>query len=356
MKKVGVWGAGFISHSHAAALRKCGIDILAVVDQSEQAVKTFASKWNIPTYGTDDSILFSDTITTVHVCTPPNMHFKMVKRLLESGKNVLCEKPLCFTNNEAEELVKLAISKSLKCAVNLNVRYHNMTDKIKEKVQSSNFGDIHLIHGNYLQEFHTLPTAYNWRYKPELAGKMRAVTEIGTHWFDIIKYVSNLDIVSVSALFGNYSPKRLLKDNLMYSIEEKGIGADSEVEVASEDVALVYLRFSNGAIGSVVLSEISHGYSNHLSYEITGSKMTVGWNSQDNNEFYFSEGQCQSNIIKDGFGNGFNDSFQNLVTDFYSDSMESLKYPSFKEGAAIVKICNAIYKSATNESEWVSIE
>ena len=76
MKKVGVWGAGFISHSHAAALRKCGIDILAVVDQSEQAVKTFASKWNIPTYGTDDSILFSDTITTVHVCTPPNMHFK----------------------------------------------------------------------------------------------------------------------------------------------------------------------------------------------------------------------------------------------------------------------------------------
>lgn len=356
MDKVGIWGAGFISHSHAAALRNCGTEILAVVDQSEQAAQSFAAKWEIPVYGTDDSILFSDTITTVHVCTPPNLHFEMVKRLLESGKHVLCEKPLCFTNEEAEELVELANSKSLKCAVNLNVRYHNMTDKIKEKVQSPEFGNIHLIHGNYLQEFHTLPTAYNWRYKPELAGKMRAVTEIGTHWFDIIKYVSNLDIVSVSALFGNFNPKRLLKDSLMYSKEEKDLDADSEVEVVSEDVALVNLQFSNGAIGSVVLSEISQGYSNHLSYEITGSKMTAGWNSQNNNEFYFSEGLCEISTVKDGFGNGFNDSFQNLVSDFYSGSMKSLKYPSFKEGAAIVKICNAIYESAINESKWVSIE
>ena len=356
MERVGILGAGFISHSHAEALRNCGIKVYAIVDRSETVAKEFAKRWGVEHYGTTEDILFEEAVTSVHICTPPDTHYEIVKRLLEAGKNVICEKPLCFSNEEASELESLAKSKHLKCAINLNVRYHNMSSKVKELVQNPSFGSIHLVHGRYLQQFHLLPTPYNWRYIPELSGKMRAVTEIGTHWFDIIQYVTGLKIVQVSALFGNFNPTRILKDGMMHSTEEFPEEEKSVVHVDSEDVALINLKLSNGAIGSVVLSEISQGYSNYLAYEITGTKMTAGWNSQNNNEVYYNEVSSQTNVIKDGFGNGFNDSLQRLIADFYSEDVSKNKYPTFEEGANIVRICNAVYKSAINDSKWIDVE
>ena len=356
MERVGILGAGFISHSHAEALRNCGIEVYTIVDRSETAAKDFAARWDVPHYGTQAEILFDESISAVHICTPPDTHYEIVKRLLEAGKNVICEKPLCFSNEEAKELEQLAVQKQRKCAINLNVRYHNMSDKVKEFVQKTSFGTVHFVHGRYLQQFHLLPTLYNWRYIPELSGKMRAVTEIGTHWFDIVQYVTGLKIVQVSAIFGNFNPDRVLKDGMMHTTEEFPEEKEHLVHIESEDVALIHFKLSNGAIGSVVLSEISHGYSNYLTYEITGSNMTVGWNSQNNNEIYYKEDFSQTNIIKDGFGNGFNDSLQRLIADFYSNDAENNKYPTFEEGANIVRICNAVYESAIHNSKWIDVE
>ena len=142
----------------------------------------------------------------------------------------------------------------------------------------------------------------------------------------------------------------------MHATEEFPEEKESVVHVDSEDVALINLKLSNGAIGSVVLSEISQGYSNYLAYEITGTKMTAGWNSQNNNEVYYNEVSSQTNVIKDGFGNGFNDSLQRLIADFYSEDVSNNKYPTFEEGANIVRICNAVYKSAINDSKWIDVE
>lgn len=348
MERAVILGAGFISHTHAEALKKCGIEVYAVVDQNEAAAKEFAKKWDIPNYGSDMNILFDEAVTTVHVCTPPDTHYNIVKKLLLAKKNVLCEKPLCFLDEEAKELVKLAKDNHCRCATNLNVRFHNMSQKMKDLVQSAEFGPMNFVHGKYLQEFHILPTFYNWRYIPELAGKMRAVTEIGTHWFDIVQYVSGQKITAVSATFGSFNQKRTLKDGMMYPYQE---GSEA-IFVDSEDVAIITLRFDNQSIGSVVLSEVSHGYSNYLSYEMTGHKMTVGWNSQENNEIYINQ-ESKSNVIRDGFGNGFNDSFHRLIESFYNGDENC---PTFDEGARIVRICNAVYESATHNSMWVEIK
>ena len=96
------------------------------------------------------------------------------------------------------------------------------------------------------------------------------------------------------------------------------------VTVTSEDAALIMFRLENGAIGSVVLSEVSHGYSNYLAYEITGDRMTAGWNSQENNSVYFS-----------------------------ADSLPAC--PSFREGAEIVRLCSAVCKSASEEGRWIHV-
>jgi len=206
--KAGIWGAGFVAHTHAEAIRGENISIGAVVDADLKSAAEFADKWGVEAFGSDSAILFADDIKVVHVCTPPSLHYEMVKRLLDAGKHVLCEKPLCFENEQAERLVRFAKEKGLICAVNYNVRFHQACQKALEIVSSPDFGRVLLVHGNYLQEFHALPAPTGWRYESGLAGKMRAVTEIGSHWMDIAQYVSGKKITHVSAVFANYNPTR----------------------------------------------------------------------------------------------------------------------------------------------------
>ena len=85
--KTGIWGAGNIAHTHAEALKASGILIGAIVDVSEEKAKAFAEEFSIEKWGTDSSILLDDEITTVHVCTPPNLHYDMVMKLLDHKKN-----------------------------------------------------------------------------------------------------------------------------------------------------------------------------------------------------------------------------------------------------------------------------
>lgn len=346
MKNVAIWGAGFIAQTHATALKTIGANIVAVVDVDEEIAQNFAKQFDIPNYGTDYEILLGTDVEIVHLCTPPNLHYEMTKLLLNSGKNVLCEKPLCFNTEEAEELMALAAAKNLECAVNFNVRYHPACQEMKSKIQNTDFGKIFLIHGSYLQEFHALPAYDGWRYDETLAGKMRAVTEIGTHWIDLIKYLSDSEIIKVAATFGNFQPKRKLENGIMTAEGE-------DVTVNSEDVAIIQFMTAQGAIGSVVLSEISQGRINRLAVEITGANQSIWWNSEASTVYHTAtkDQGIQSRILPFG-ENGFTDTFISLIKDFY---ITKNCVPTFADGLYSTKVCNAIYQSATNNGIWQNI-
>lgn len=359
MKKSGIWGAGNIANTHAEALKAGGFTAGAVVDVDEQKAEEFARRHGIEKWGTDPALLLDDEIGTVHVCTPPNLHYEMVKTLLEHKKNVLCEKPLCFQNEEAEELARLAKSSGVVCAVNFNVRFHMACQRAHEMTASDDFGRVNLIHGAYLQEFNAFPAPLDWRYNEKLAGKMRAVTEIGTHWLDIAQYISGRKVTAVSADFGKFYPERYLENGVMYPDAGQETGAE-KIEVRSEDAAVVNLRFDNGAIGSLVLSEVSQGHINRLSLEVTGEKKNLWWNSEDNNLLHTAVkgGGVNSEIF--AFGNGFMDTFRALVDYFYKDVKEGGPcadpvYPTFEEGRDIVKLCNALLESAEQDGRWTAV-
>ena len=131
---------------------------------------------------------------------------------------------------------------------------------------------------------------------------MRATTEIGSHWIDLARYLTGLEIVEVSANFGKFNPSRYLKENMMYAEEEEG---SEGITVESEDAALISMRLSNGAIGNVVLSEVSHGRSNRVAIEITGSKQSVWWNNE--NPYLVSKAKRHEGInqVVNAFGGGF---------------------------------------------------
>ncbi len=356
--RAAIWGAGNIANTHAEALKAAGIDLMAAVDVTEEKAQAFAQRWHIPAYGTNPELLFAPEIDTVHVCSPPSLHFEMVSRLLEHKKHVLCEKPLCFDDQEADQLAKLAQEKGCICAVNFNVRFHMACQKARGVVASPGFGPVMLIHGSYLQEFNAFPAPLDWRYNPKLAGRMRAVTEIGSHWADIAQYISGKNICAVSALFGRYNPVRLVEDGHMYPLGTRE--AKETIEVISEDTACVNLQFEDGAIGSVTLSEVSQGRINRISLEVTGETQNLWWNSEENNMLHTAMKGGGVNTEVFGFGNGFADTFRSLVKLYYQAVESGVQtplpaYPDFTAGAQIVKICNAMLRSADDDGRWVPI-
>ncbi len=356
--KAGIWGAGFIARTHIEALRANGIEIAAVVSRAEEKTRAFAREYAIPVWSTDPAVFLDPEIDAVHVCTPAGRHYEMCVYLLEHGKNILCEKPLCLSDEEARSLEKLAREKGLICGTNYNVRFHMACQKAKQLVSSGDFGRILLIHGSYLQEFHAFPVPYDWRYKVEQAGRMRAVTEIGSHWLDLAQYISGKKITAVSANFGKFYPDRALRDGLMYPPDQSvPAGDEAGVRVDSEDAAAINLRFSDGAIGSVLLSEVSQGRVNRLSLEITGEKKNLWWNSEDNNLLMTAvkDGGVQTEVF--GFGNGFDDTFRDLMASYYTDVRagsvsEDPAYATFADGRNIVELCNAVLESDAHDGAW----
>ena len=353
-----IWGTGNIAHTHVKALRANGIDIKSVVNINPEKARLFAEKWDIPHFGGDPSLLYDEEIDCVHLCTPPALHYDMLLSLFSHNKNVLCEKPLCFNRDEAIHLVEEANKRALICGVNFNVRFHAAVSKAQQIIAEGELGTPLLIHGSYLQEFHALPAPFGWRYDPRLAGPMRAVTEIGSHWFDIIEFVSGERISVVSSIFGNWNHIRSIQDGMMQPVSS-GSGNET-VEVCSEDAAVIQLKFENNAIGSVVLSEVSQGRVNRLSFEVTGAHKSIWWNSEDSSSLHSAKKGKGTVTEVFPFEGGFSGTFESLFREFYKDikagkPSKTQGYPTLADGVRNVTICSAVYDSARSDGTWIKI-
>ena len=353
---IAIIGTGSIAHSHVNAIRCAGKEVGLVINPHVEAAKAFAETYGIKKYSADFNDALDADVDTVHVCTPANLHYEEVKALLEAGKNVLCEKPLCLTYDESKELAEISTKSKCVTAIDLNVRYNPACQSAKQMVQSEDFGELMLMHGEYLQEFELLPTAYTWRYDEAKAGKMRAVTEIGSHLIDLMYFVSGKKIKRLSACFNRIQKDRVIKDGLMY---DAALESGEEFKVDSEDSALITYQLEDGIFGSFVLSEVSSGHMNTIKLELAGSKKDVSWNSDEATKLNFASKGNPVNTINYAFGNnGFNDTIVELVRDYYvavEGGKSSASLPNFEDGVYLSRVCEAIYESAHNDSNWVMI-
>ncbi len=350
-------GCGFIGNSHAQAIKELGHTLALVIDSSEQRAQEFANQWKADNFGVSFAMALEESIQSVHICTPPTLHYSMVKEAIKAGKHVICEKPLCVNPAEALELANIARERNLVNAVNFNVRFFDACQQARNFISSPDFGEICLIHGSYLQEFHALPENYTWRYKPELAGPMRATTEIGSHWIDLVRYWTGLEITEVSANFGKFSPDRFIVNETMYSYPKDHA---TKLAVSTEDAAIISFRFSNHAIGNLVLSEVSHGRNNHLSIEVAGKKQSVWWNSEDPCRLCTGQKKSGVQVRINAFGGGFPDTFNALFKEAYLDiesdqPSQNPTYPTFMDGYINSVVCKAIYDSTNKNSAWVKV-
>ena len=356
--KIAIIGCGFIAATHAQALKGMNLPIAVAVDANPLAAKAFAEQWDIPEHTDSFERVLEEDIGVVHVCTPPTLHYDMVRRIILAGKHVICEKPLCLDPAQAKDLENLAWEKGIISAVNFNVRFHEACSRIRAAVTSENFGRVCLIKGSYEQEFHVLPADYMWRYQKELAGPMRATTEIGSHWIDLARFLTGLEILEVSATYGKFTPDRYVKDNIMYEEEQPGA---EKITVDTDDAVCAVLKFSDGALGSLLLSEVTCGKNNYVSMEISGSRQSVSWNSEDPYKVCTASKFAGVNSSVNAFGGGFPDTFTAFFTEVYRDILagkrsEAPTYPTFKDGYINAAVCSAIYESANNHSAWTEVK
>lgn len=356
--KIAIIGSGNIANTHAQELTGMGKKISLVVGAVQEEMEQFQKTWNIEESSLDFSRALKDDIDIVHVCTPPTLHYEMVKELILAGKHVICEKPLCLTAAEAKNLYETASEKGVVTAVNFNVRYHQACGEFRKKVTSDAFGRLCLVHGTYEQEFHALPADYMWRYQEALAGPMRATTEIGSHWIDLVRFLTGHEITEVSATYGKFTPDRYIKDGMMYESPQDGA---EKIHVDSDDAVIAALRFDNGAIGNLFLSEVTHGRSNYVSMEITGTNQTVSWNSEDPYKLKtatkFGGTLCETNAFAGGFPNTFSSFFREVYKDMEAGvPSKEPTYPTFKDVYLNAAICEAIYTSANSDSKWTEVK
>ena len=304
--------------------------------------------------------------------------FEEAKLALESGLHVVCEKPLCATIEEAEELVALAKRNDRVNAVHFNIRYYPIIRQMKAMRSRGELGEIYSVIGSYLQDWLFYKTDYNWRLEPEQSGESRAIADIGSHLMDLLEYITGLRTVAVMADFNTIhkTRKKPLKPIETYSGKSLQASDYKEVPINTEDYATVMLRFDNGNKGVITVSQVSAGRKNQCSLEISGSHKTLHWDSESpNNLWVGNRDKANELLLRDaalfhsdarsivdypgGHNEGFPDTSKQLFNEVYAairagEQPENPTFPTFADGLREMVLCEAIIESNRKEG-WVNI-
>jgi predicted dehydrogenase len=376
---VGVVGTGFIGPAHVEALRRNGIAVLGLVENTPEKAQAKAADMGIPrVYPTFEAMLGDTDINVVHLATPNLLHHPHAKAALLAGKHVICEKPLAMSAVESAELVELAAEKNLVNAVNFNIRMYPMVQQARSLVQGGEIGDLFIVQGSYLQDWLLFPTDWNWRLEPDLGGTLRAVGDIGSHWLDLMTFVTGLRVEEVFADFKTFHTIRKKPAKPVETFTGKMLQASDYIDqpIFTEDYATILLHYEKGVCGVATVAQLCSGRKNRLFFEINGSKSSLAWDGEHPNELWIGHRTAPNQVLmKDpslltpeardtasypgGHTEGFPDTFKQLYKKIYDyiftgDYSKKPDFPTFADGHYEMVLCEAIEKSA-KEGRWIKV-
>ena len=251
--RVAIAGAGMVARLHLDAARRAGARVVGVCASTPERGRQAAERFGLDrAFASAEDLATDAEVDVVHVCTPNASHHRLTELALRSGKHVVCEKPLATTSADADELVKAAQDSGLITAVPFVYRYHPMAAEARARVLGGSVGPVRLIHGHYLQDWLSEPGDNNWRVDPELGGASRAFADIGSHWCDLVEWVTGHRISELIAQTRTVLPVREGAARATFSADadEAAIGdAPIGMPVTTEDVAQVLFRTDRDATG-----------------------------------------------------------------------------------------------------------
>jgi predicted dehydrogenase len=374
--RVGVIGIGFIGAVHIEQLRRLGnVDVAALAKTAQPQEKADAL-WVPKGYANYKDMIDHEDLDCVHICTPNNSHYEMTMYALERGVHVVCEKPLACSVAEAEKMRAKAAEKGLVNAVNFNCRFYPLVTQIREMIRRGDLGDIFTINGGYIQDWLFYDTDYSWRLEQSMSGESRAFADIGSHWLDMVQFVTGLEVREVLADFATFHRNRKKPNKPVETFSGMALRPEDYdvVPINTEDYATVLFHFVNGVHGSCTISQVFAGRKNQMLLDIGGSKCALHWDSENSNALWIgrrdrengelvkdpsllSPGAAQVNGYPGGHVEGFPDSFKQNFKQIYekiAGDTSPKNFATFDDGVKEMKALEKILQSA-RERRWVSL-
>jgi predicted dehydrogenase len=369
--RAGVVGTGFIGVVHVDALRRLGVEVTGIVGSTPERA---ASKRLAPAYESYEALLGDERVDVVHLTTPNHLHVEQVKAALAAGKHVVCEKPLALTAADSAELLALAERSGLVHCTNFNIRFYPLVQEARARTLRGELGDVWDVHGGYLQDWLLLETDWNWRLEPAKGGELRAVADIGSHWLDLVQFVSGLEVEQVFADLATTLPVRRRPAGEVETFAAADDVERVEARMSTEDLAHILVRFRGGARGSCVVSQVSAGRKNAVRFEVDGSKASLAWDGEQpealwlgrrdepngmllRNPGLMSQASAATTHLPAGHAEGFADTFRELYRAVYravAAGEPGDDYPSFRAGHVENVLGEAIAQS-NREQRWVEV-
>ena len=377
--RVGIIGMGYIGESHIEAVRRIGIcQLAAIADTNYELARQKAEMYGIEkVYSSVDELLADKDIDVVHNCTPNFLHKEINEKIIRAGKHLFSEKPLTMNYEEAKQLLEIKKQfPGVEAAVNFNYRMNPMVQEMRARIKNGEAGDIRIITGSYEQDWLMYDTDYSWRLEPEVAGNSCCLADIGSHWMDIIQHVTGHKIVSVMGDAVTVIPVRKKPAKQQETFKDAVSEDYIEVEIKNEEYAAVMFKTDKGATGVFHVTELAAGRGCNLNFEINGSKLSYGWNQEENDRLWIGRrGGDNSVIVRNpnlisqsakpytalamGHPEGWNDAFKGNIYAFYKFLADGAKgeriYSTLEDAAYIVKLTEKIIESSKQKT-WITVE
>lgn len=305
--RMGLIGGGqgaFIGRVHAiAAVLDNRAEIVAgALSSDPERAKASAPDYAIPAeraYGSYQELFAAEQalpadqrIDFVSIATPNHTHFPIAKAAIEAGFHVFCDKPMTLDLEEAEELAELVDHSDRIFVLTHNYTGNPLVRQAREMILGGEIGEVQAIRAFYLQgwlrtriELEGQKQA-SWRTDPTRSGAAGCFGDIGTHAFNLARYMTGLIPESISCLLKTFEEGRVL-----------------------DDYGHAMVRFENGALGTIGASQISHGRENELSIQIDGTTGSIAWGQENPNEMWLRRnGQAHQLYTRDPNATFTNDS------------------------------------------------
>ncbi len=282
MALVGGGQGSFIGrvHATAAVLDNRAALVAGALSSNPEKAKASAPDYDIPqarAYGSYQELMDSEQklpadqrIDFVSVATPNHTHFEIARAALAAGFNVICDKPMTFDLAQAEELARLVDQSGAVFAVSHNYTGYPLVRQARQMILSGELGEINAVRSSYMQGW--LRTRIEtddqkqaaWRTDPSKSGAAGCFGDIGTHAYNLGRYMTGLLPESISCHLQIFEQGRKL-----------------------DDYGTALIRYENGAFGVVTASQVSHGRENDLSIEIDGTQGSLFWRQEEPNKLLF---------------------------------------------------------------------
>ena len=300
------------------------------------------------------------------IVTPTDSHYKIAKKFLESGINVICDKPLCLSVAEAKELKALAEKGGLVLCLTHNYSGYAMVRHAARMVRNGELGEIKVVQAEHAsgwaaklleKQGHTQAA---WRTDPGLLGDASVLYDLGTHAHQLTRFITGLEVAEVAAELSQIVAGRAIKDN-----------------------ANLLLRFSNGAVGTIWASMAAVGNEHGLRIRVYGDRGSLAWHHEDPQHLrYFPiDGPPQilaqgadwlspdaAKWTRAGLGHpeGFFEAFANLYTEV-ADALlaraegkpyakSELGFPDASDGLKGVAFVEGAMRSYAAGGAWTAVE